>query len=119
MSEKDPPKQYKHYLGKYIRATCHPSSVTGVILDDMYVVDSLYFNQSDQVWYFIVYNVIPKKYKKHSYLMKALPFTKCLKTGVSYNRDETPLDWNSISEITIDDVRQRRNELKIKQVMEA
>lgn len=117
--DKDPPERYKRYVGKYVRITCHSSDVSGVILDDMFEIDGVHYEEEERVWCFRLYNVIPKKFKKHSYHFKANRFIQCLKSGDSYSDTKRALDWNRITEINIDDVRQKRNSLLVQKIMES
>jgi len=118
MNDAVPPEQYASMVGKYFRMTTYPSSVTGVVIDEMCIIENCW-TRDGKTWCFTCLNMLPIKNPKHSANLQADRFIKCYNSKLPYESKKTPLGTNRIIPCTLADIRQRRNELKIKKVMGA
>jgi hypothetical protein len=118
MSKEETDRAFNKWVGTYVRITCHPSDVSGVILDSYYVIDSV-LHDLNSAPCFLIYHMIPKKNKRNYEVLSAKRVIYCIRNGVSYEEKPIALQTNRIYQVTIDDIRQHRKELEIKKVMDA
>jgi hypothetical protein len=118
MIKGDPPERFANLIGTYVRMTSHPSSASGIVIDEIYVVDG-FWTEDNVEWFVKCINMLPVKNPKYTIALNAGRFLKCINSRLPYESKKVPLGTNRIIPCTLADIRHRRNVLKIKKVMEA